>query len=150
MFKKNDFMKYAIKEACKALKKKEVPVGAVIIDDQDKIIAKGHNLVETKNNATNHAEKIVIEKALKFKKTRYLNNCDLWVTLKPCEMCLGIIKLVRIKRLFYGADFQQVNTICKNENNFSQYRTNSKLEIYPGLSEEKCKNLIKSFFEDLR
>ena len=68
MFKKNDFMKYAIKEAFKALKKKEVPVGAVIIDDQDKIIARGHNLIETKNNATNHAEKIVIEKALKLKK----------------------------------------------------------------------------------
>ena len=110
-------MKYAIKEAFKALKK-EVPVGAVIIDDQDKIIARGHNLIETKNNATNHAEKIVIEKALKLKKTRYLNNCDLWVTLKPCEMCLGIIKLVRIKRLFYGADFQQVNKSLKTRTIF--------------------------------
>ena len=143
-------MKFAIQEAFKALKHNEVPVGAVIIDEKNKIIAKAHNLVETKNNPTNHAEKLVIEKALKVKKTRYLNNCDLWVTLKPCEMCLGIIKLVRIKRLFYGADFQQVNTICKHENNFSQSRTNSKLEIYPGLSEEKCKNLLKSFFKDLR
>ena len=67
-------MKFAIKEALKALKLNEVPVGAVLIDEKDEIIAKSHNQVETKNNPTNHAEKIVIEKGLKIKKTRYLNN----------------------------------------------------------------------------
>ena len=112
-------MKLAIKEALKALKHNEVPVGAVIIDEKDQIIAKAYNLVETKNNPTNHAEKIVIQKALEVKKTRYLNNCDLWVTLRPCEMCLGMIKLVRIKRLFYGTDVKQLNKICNNQFNFS-------------------------------
>ena len=143
-------MKLAIKEALKALKHNEVPVGAVIIDEKDQIIAKAYNLVETKNNPTNHAEKLVIEKALKVKKTRYLNNCDLWVTLRPCEMCLGIIKLVRIKRLFYGTDDNQLNKICDHEFNFSKFRENSKLEIYSGLSEQKCENLLKNFFKDLR
>jgi len=143
-------MKFAIKEALKSLKHNEVPVGAVVIDENDKIIAKGHNLVETKNNPTNHAEKIVIQKALEVKKTRYLNNCDLWVTLRPCEMCLGIIKLVRIKRLFYGTDVKQLNKICNNEFNFSEFRENSRLEIYSGLSEEKCENLLKNFFKGLR
>ncbi|MDB4239131.1 deaminase [Alphaproteobacteria bacterium] len=97
-----DYMDLALKEAVKAEEKKEVPVGAIIVNERGEVIAKAHNLVETKNNATCHAEKLVIEKALKIMKSRYLDSCDLWVTLEPCVMCAGLIKQTRIKRLYYG------------------------------------------------
>ena len=84
------FMKQAIKEAKKAYEKEEVPVGAVIVKD-GKIIARGHNLKETKLNTIKHAEIIAIEKASKKLGSWRLENCDLYVTLEPCAMCAGAI-----------------------------------------------------------
>ncbi len=110
MIKQEDFMLEAINEALKAKKKYEVPVGAIVVDNKKNIIARAHNLVETNNDTTCHAERLAIEKALKTKKTKYLNDCDIWVTLKPCEMCLGMIKLTRIKRLYYGAEEKNIQT----------------------------------------
>ena len=93
-------MEIAINEAIKAKEKREVPVGAVIVDKNGNVIAKAHNLVETSNDATSHAEKLVIEKAVKITGNRYLNNYDIWVTLEPCIMCASIIKQTRIRRLY--------------------------------------------------
>ena len=99
-----DYMELALNEAIKADKKNEVPVGAIIVNKNGEIIAKAHNLVETNNNSTCHAEKLVIEKALKVIGSRFLDDCDIWVTLEPCVMCAGLIKQTRIRRLYYGAE----------------------------------------------
>ena len=120
MFEQEDFMLHAIKEAIKGQKLNEIPVGAIIVNEEKKIIAKAHNLVEKYNNPTMHAEKLVIEKALKVTNRRYLNNCEIWVTLEPCVMCLGMIKLSRIKRLYYGAHDKKGNYTLNGQNNSSK------------------------------
>ncbi len=143
-------MEYAIRQAIIAYKKNEIPIGAVLVEEGKKIIATAHNMVENKNDPTQHAEKIVIENALRIKKTRYLYNCDLWVTLKPCQMCMGIIRLVRIKRLYYGAE--NLNSI--NTANFLNLekakKNNKKLEIYSGFSMLECESMLNKFFKNLR
>ena len=94
-----DYMSLAIKEAIKAKNKDEVPVGAIIVRSCGSVIAKAHNLVETRNDPTCHAEKLVIEKALKITGQRFLNNYDLWVTLEPCVMCAGLISCGKLLAL---------------------------------------------------
>ncbi len=141
MIKNYDFMKLALNEAKKCLRKKEIPVGAIIVDEFKNVISKGYNKVEEKNNPLFHAEKIAIDKALTKTKKRYLDNCDIWVTLQPCQMCMGMIKQVRIKRLYYGASIP-----C------SSNKVNNKVcrEIYSGIMEEECSKLIKDFFKKVR
>ena len=143
MLKYDDFMKLALNEAKKCLRKKEIPVGAIIVDEFKNIISKGYNKVEEKNNPLYHAEKIAIEKALLKTNKRYLDNCDIWVTLQPCEMCMGMIKQVRIKRLYYGASISHYS--IKNKIN---KRVCS--EIYSGIREDECSKLIKDFFKKIR
>ena len=145
-----DYMDLALKEAVKAEEKKEVPVGAIIVNERGEVIAKAHNLVETKNNATFHAEKLVIEKALKIMNSRYLDNCDLWVTLEPCVMCAGLIKQTRIKRLYYGAEDKKGGAVDNGSRIFSNKLVKSSLEIYSGISALKSEKLLKDFFQNLR
>ena len=143
-------MKLAINEAIKARKKQEVPVGAIIVDKNGNVIAKAHNLVETRNNATSHAEKLVIEKALKITGNRYLNNYDIWVTLEPCIMCASIIKQTRIKRLYYGADDKKNGAIENGVRLFSNSKSKVKIEVYSGFYVNKSEKLLKEFFRDIR
>jgi len=145
-----DYMKLAINEAIKARKKQEVPVGAIIVDKNGNVIAKAHNLVETRNNATSHAEKLVIEKALKITGNRYLNNYDIWVTLEPCIMCASIIKQTRIKRLYYGADDKKNGAIENGVRLFSNSKSKVKIEVYSGFYVNKSEKLLKEFFRDIR
>ncbi len=147
---KIDYMELAINEAIKAREKQEVPVGAIIVDKNGNIIAKAHNLVETRNNATSHAEKLVIEKALEITGNKYLNNHDLWVTLEPCIMCASIIKQTRIRRLYYGAEDKKGGAIDNGVRIFSNCRSKAKLEVYSGFSAKKSEKLIKEFFKKLR
>ena len=93
------FMKEALKEAKKAYKKLEIPVGAVIVKD-GKIIARGHNLKETKEDTTKHAEIIAIQKASKKLSAWRLIDCEMYVTLEPCAMCAGAIINSRIKKVY--------------------------------------------------
>ncbi len=142
-----NFMYIAIEEAKKGKKFNEIPVGAVIVNSNGIIISKAYNRIEKKNNSTLHAEKIAIEKALTKTKKRYLEDCDIWVTLEPCMMCLGLIKLTRIRRLYYGAADKNKGLISRNINFFNQ---NSYLDTYSGIEEEKCTNLLNKFFFKLR
>ena len=96
----DEYMELALKEAKKSLKTDDVPVGAVIVE-KGKIIAKAHNTKEKNKIVTKHAEINAVEKACKKKKNWHLNNCELYVTLEPCEMCMGAIKSARIKKVFY-------------------------------------------------
>ena len=143
-------MSLAIKEAIKARKKNEVPVGAIIVDGCGNIIAKAHNLVETRNDPTSHAEKLVIEKALKITGNRYLNNYDIWVTLEPCIMCASIIKQTRIRRLYYGAEDKKGGAIDNGVKLFSNCTSKAKVEVYSGFSAKKSEKLIQEFFKEIR
>ena len=150
MFNSIDYMSFAIKEAVKAKNKKEIPVGAIIVDDKGKIIAKAHNLVERNNNSTCHAEKLVIDKALKITGNRYLEKFDIWVTLEPCIMCAGIIKQTRLRRLYFGADDKKGGAIENGPQVLVKEQANGSIEIYSGFSEEKAEQLLKDFFRELR
>ena len=141
-------MSLAIKEAIKARKKNEVPVGAIIVDGCGNVIAKAHNLVETRNDPTCHAEKLVIEKALKITGQRFLNDCDLWVTLEPCLMCAGLIKQTRIRRLYYGAEDKKGGAVDNGVRVF--YDNKTSIEIYSGLSATQSERLLKDFFHNIR
>ena len=141
-------MSLAIKEAIKARKKNEVPVGAIIVDGCGNVIAKAHNLVETRNDPTCHAEKLVIEKALKITGKRFLNDCDIWVTLEPCVMCAGLIKQTRIRRLYYGAEDKKGGAIYNGVRVFSDNKTS--IEIYSGFSATQSERLLKDFFHNVR
>ena len=148
MLNQIDYMSLAIKEAIKAKKKNEVPVGAIIVDGCGNVIAKAHNLVETRNDPTCHAEKLVIEKALKITGERFLNDCDIWVTLEPCVMCAGLIKQTRIRRLYYGAEDKKGGAVDNGVRVFSDNKTT--IEIYSGFSADQSERLLKDFFHDIR
>lgn len=133
------YMNLAVKEAIKALKYNEVPVGAIIVKD-NKVIAKAHNKKETKNDVTKHAEMIAISKACRKMKNWRLDNCEIYVTMEPCMMCSGAIEQSRINKIVYGV---------KNENcGYTDKLKN--IEIISQVCENTCKELVQSFFKKRR
>ena len=150
MINQINYMELALIEAIKAEKKNEVPVGAIIVNNNGKIIAKAHNLVEKNNNATCHAEKLVIEKALKIIGSRFLDHYDIWVTLEPCVMCAGLIKQTRIRRLYYGAEDKKDGAVDNGFRVFSNNKSQRSIEVYGGISSTKSEQLLKNFFQKLR
>lgn len=148
MNEKEKFMKEALKEAKKAYQKDEIPVGAVIVRD-GKIIAKAHNLKETKQNPISHAEILVIQKACKKLATWHLDNCVMYVTLEPCTMCMGAMILARLKKVYIGTKDLKTGA-CGSFIDLNKYKFNHKVEIETGILEEDCEILIKDFFKNLR
>ena len=146
MEKDEKFMKVALKEAYKSFELDEVPVGVVIVKD-DKIIARGHNLRETKHDPTGHAEIIAIKKASKKLKSWRLIDCTLYVTLEPCSMCAGAIMWSRIKRVVYGAKDIKGGAIESSFNLFEQKGINHKPEVTSGVLENEASTLLKDFFK---
>ncbi|MBR6613459.1 MAG: tRNA adenosine(34) deaminase TadA [Clostridia bacterium] len=145
---KEKYMKEALKEAKKALAKDEVPIGAVIVLD-DKIIARGHNLRETKMNSLKHAEIVVIDKACKKLSNFRLEKCELYVTLEPCLMCSGAIVQSRIKKVYFGANDEKYGAVTSVANAF-EIKSNHKVEFESGILKEECEKIIKDFFKELR
>lgn len=144
-----DFMKEAIKEAEKALKADEVPIGAVIVID-GKIIARGHNQREKSQNAIKHAEIIAIEKACKKLKSWRLENATIYVTLEPCPMCAGAIANARINNLVYGA---KEKTSCDNlceKILFSKRLNHSTTIVFDTTHEEEISKMLSDFFKQKR
>jgi tRNA(adenine34) deaminase len=142
------YMKMALKEARKALKKNEVPIGAVIVRD-NKVIAKAHNLREKNNLATSHAEILVIQKANKKLKSWRLDSCTLYVTIEPCPMCAGAIIQSRIKNVVYGARDLKAGAHASVLNLF-ELPFNHKVSVEFGVMEEESADIIKQFFKKLR
>jgi len=139
------FMKQALKEAEKAYEKLEIPVGAVIVKD-DKIIARAHNLKETKQSATAHAEILAIQKANKKLNNWRLIDCDMYVTLEPCPMCMGAIISSRIKNIYIGTlDPKKEEPI-----NIVEYKEKYGVNIEVGIMQEKSEYILKDFFKNLR
>ena len=132
----NKYMEIAIKEAKKSLKTNDVPIGAVIVEN-NKIISKGHNTREKTHQITKHAEINAIEKACKKKKTWHLNECTLYTTLEPCNMCMEVIKQARIKRIIYTTKQEKHDNLPKP--------TQIKIEDV-----ENYKQLLKDFFKNQR
>ena len=143
------FMKEALKEAKKAYDKLEVPVGAVIVKDGE-IIARAHNLKETKFDTTNHAEIIAIQKASKKLKSWRLLDCEMYVTLEPCSMCAGAIINSRIKKVYIGANDEKTGAVGSVLNLFEDYKFNHNVEFEKGILKEDCENVLKDFFKNLR
>jgi len=127
----------------------EVPIGAVIVKDGN-IIASTHNLTETKNDPTAHAELVAIRAACELLKTPRLTDCDLYVTLEPCAMCAAAISFARIRRLYFGAPDPKGGGVSHGARFFSQATCHHKPEIYSGIAEQECGELLTAFFRARR
>ncbi len=143
------FMNEALKEARKALRRDEVPVGAVIVH-RKRIIARAHNQIKTLKDPTAHAEMIAITQASDFLKNERLNNCDVYVTIEPCPMCAGALVLARVKNLFYGAKDPKTGACGSIMDIGSDGRLNHKIKIMRGVFDDECASLIKDFFKGKR
>ena len=133
------YMKEALKEAQKAYKKLEIPVGAVIVKD-GKIIAKAHNIKEQKKDTTKHAEIIAIQKASKKLNTWRLNDCEMYVTLEPCAMCMAAIELCRLKKIYFFVKKDKEININLEKYNYLNNTTATSESL----------NLIHDFFKKIR
>ena len=142
------FMNEALKEANKAYLKDEVPVGAVVVYD-GKIIARAHNLRESKQDFAGHAEFLAMKKASKKIGSWRLEDCDVYVTLEPCSMCAGAMIQSRIRNLYYGATDHKagaVESVVKLLDN----RFNHSIQYMGGIEETKAAEILKTFFKKLR
>ena len=143
------FMKEALKEAKKAYDKLEVPVGCVIVKD-GKIIARAHNLKESKKDTTKHAEILAIQKASKKLEAWRLLDCDMYVTLEPCSMCAGAIINSRIRNLYIGTMDKKTGAAGSVLNLFEDFTFNHKVTVQNGILKEQCEKILKDFFKELR
>lgn len=143
------FMKQALKEAQKAYNKKEVPIGAVIVQN-GKIIARAHNLRESKKDACAHAEILAIKKACKKLDAWRLENCDMYVTLEPCAMCAGAVINSRISKVYIGAEEPKFGAVGSKLDLLSEYFFNHKVEVEKDICKEECLEILQKFFKELR
>lgn len=139
----------ALKEADKAEKLDEVPVGCVIVKN-NKIIARGHNKRETSLLSNAHAEVITITKANKKLKSWRLEDCDLYVTVEPCIMCAGTIIQARIKNVYYGAKDFKGGAFGSSINILEATNINHHPNVVGGILEEQCSNKISQYFQKKR
>ncbi len=137
------FMKQALNEANRAFDQEEVPIGAVVVLNQ-KIVARAHNLTETLNDVTAHAEMQAFTAAADYLGGKYLNECTLYVTLEPCVMCAGAAYWAQLGKLVFGAyDVSRKKQDIKD-------LLHPKTEILGGIMEDDCKDLMQLFFEEKR
>ncbi len=143
------YIREALKEAAKAFEADEVPVGAIIVHE-NRIIARAHNQIKLLKDPTAHAEMIAITQAASALRNERLNNCDIYVTIEPCIMCMGAAVLGRIRNLIYGAKDPKTGA-CGSIIDIASYNMlNHKISIKGGVLEEECASLMKSFFKKKR
>ena len=146
----NYLMNLVIKEAKKAYKSDEIPVGSLIIENKTNlVISSAHNEVIKRNNAIKHAEILAIEKACRKRKSKYLSDTSIFITLEPCAMCAAAISEVKIENIYFGAydekkgSLESIMKIYNNKNYFVP-------QIYGGINEIKCSQILKNFFKNKR
>lgn len=144
---KNKFMKSALKCAQKAYDEGEVPIGAVVVLD-GKVIARGHNRRTGRQIATAHAEVEAIEKACKKLKSWRIPDCELYVTLEPCPMCMGAALNARIKKIYFGAYEDKGRSLTNEIANANLL--NHRIEVEGGVMEEECRRILSDFFSSMR
>ena len=143
MFTDDYFMKMAFQKAQLALEKDEVPIGCVIVSN-NRVIAKSHNLTETLNDVTAHAEMQAITSGANYLGGKYLQNCTMYVTLEPCVMCAGALNWSQITKVVIGARDEQRGFINKG------LSLHPKTEVVTGIMENECSQIVKDFFQNKR
>lgn len=144
MQKDEKYMRLALNEAHKALKEGEVPIGAVVVAG-DKVVGRGHNMVETLCDATAHAEMQAITAAASTLGGKYLNECTLYVTVEPCVMCAGALAWSQIGRIVYGADDPK-----RGYTMVGGAILHPRTEVVKGVLADECEALMSGFFAGLR
>ena len=142
-------MRQALKEANKALLIDEVPIGCVIVKE-NKIIARGHNKRETKKEVTGHAELEAIRKASKKLNDWQLIDCDIYITLEPCIMCMGAIIQSRIRNVYFGARDYKGGALGSSINVLEAKNINHHPNVEGGILEEECSLIISNYFKEKR
>ncbi len=143
------WMQQALAEAKLALKKGEVPIGAVVVHE-DKIIGRGHNQVESLKDPTAHAEIIAIGAAAGYLGSWRLSDASLYVTLEPCAMCAGALVLSRVDRLVFGTKDPKAGACGSLFNIVQDPRLNHQAEVVPHVLEHECSRILQAFFEKVR
>lgn len=143
------WMELALAEAEKAYSKGEVPIGAVIVLD-DEVIGSGHNLVETLQDPTAHAEMLAIAQAVNAQSSWRLNDARLYVSLEPCPMCFGACHLARISNIIYGADDPRLGACGSKVDLTNLDAMSSPISLEKGILAEQSRALIQQFFKELR
>ena len=140
-------MKCALKEAQKAFADGEVPIGAVVVLD-GKVVSRGHNRRTKKQIATAHAEIEAIEKACKKLKSWRIPECEIYVTLEPCPMCMGAMLNARIKKVYFGAYEAKGRSMTRQL--AASNLVNHTIEVEGGIMQEECADILSTFFSDMR
>lgn len=143
------YMKEAIKQAKKAYALKEVPIGCVIVYE-DKIIARGYNRRNTDKNTLSHAEILAIKKASKKLRDWRLEDCTLYVTLEPCQMCAGAIVQARVSRVVIGSMNPKAGCAGSILNLLEMDEFNHQVDVERGVLNEACSDMLTTFFKELR
>ena len=139
----------ALKEAELAFEEDEVPIGAVVVYN-NKIIGKGRNQVQKLNDPTAHAEMLAITAATNYLKSKYLTECDLFITVEPCLMCSGAILLSRLKNLYFATYEPKLGACGSVYNVLENNKYNHPINIFGGIYAEESKALLQSFFKKKR
>lgn len=145
----DDWMRKALREAEKALRAREVPVGAVVVKE-GRVLGRGHNRTEKDRSALKHAEMEALRSAAKKLGGWRLENCDLYVTLEPCTMCAGAIVLSRIRRLVFGARDPKAGAVVSTARVLENPALNHRVQVEGGVLEAPCSQILSSFFKELR
>ena len=143
------FMKEAVKEAKKAELIDEVPIGCVVVKD-GKVISRGHNIRETKQNPIGHAEIVAITKASRKLKSWRLDGCDIYITLEPCIMCSGAIIQSRIRHIYFGAFDPKGGALGSSIDVLKAENINHHPEVTSGVLQEECSSLLTNYFKNKR
>lgn len=143
------FMKIALAEAQQAFEKDEVPVGAIVVCN-NQVIARAHNLTEMLNDVTAHAEMQAITSAAEFLSGKYLNECTIYITLEPCIMCAGALKWAQVGKIIFGAPDQKQGCSHIQKQLAKPGLFHPKTEIKGGIMEKECAELLTSFFAKKR
>ncbi|MGB0606854.1 MAG: nucleoside deaminase [Paracoccaceae bacterium] len=144
------FMEIALQEARGAAKRGEIPVGAVVVSADGRVVARAGNYSRESCDPSAHAEVLAIRKACALLGQERLNDHDLYVTLEPCAMCAGLIAAARIRRLYYAASDPKSGGVEHGARVFNHPQSHHKPEVYPNISEAESQQLLKEFFNYIR
>lgn len=144
------FMEIALQEARGAAKRGEIPVGAVVVSADGRVVARAGNYSRESCDPSAHAEVLAIRKACALLGQERLNDHDLYVTLEPCAMCAGLIAAARIRRLYYAASDPKSGGVEHGARVFNHPQSHHKPEVYPNISEAESQQLLKEFFNNIR
>lgn len=143
------YMEEALAEARKALVLNEVPIGALVVRE-GQVLGRGHNLKETQNDPTAHAEIIALREAGAKAQSWRLEGADLYVTVEPCPMCMGAMLQARVKRVIFGVFDTKAGAAGSVVDLSANSRFNHRIEVIDGILEEECRQLMQDFFQQRR